>query len=352
MARRRLRGLPRRHRLRPGVRPRRRRRPSQRLLRAQAPRDGQAQRGDVLRRRRWRSTRSPSSARARRAAARARCCPGAVTLLLPNPAHRFPLACGADPETLGLRVPELDAAARSGRAGRSCRPAPTSPGGPDARRARRTSRRPARRRRPRARRRRATGHAVDRHRPARVLRAPAHGAIVRAGRSCPRTSAQRLGVAFAHAARGLRHRRLRLHRRRARSRGSSPRAGACAALARSDASARRRSPTAAPRPSRRPRRRRRDDAPGARGCDVAFHSAAHLGDWGDREDFERGNVQGTANVLEAARERRRAALRPRRHRGRAARTASRSSTSTRRAPLRPDSPRALLARRRRAPSRP
>jgi L-threonylcarbamoyladenylate synthase len=34
--------------------------------------------------------------------------PGAVTLLLPNPAHRFPLACGADPDTLGLRVPKLE----------------------------------------------------------------------------------------------------------------------------------------------------------------------------------------------------------------------------------------------------
>ena len=31
--------------------------------------------------------------------------PGAVTLLLPNPQRRFPLACGPDPETLGLRVP-------------------------------------------------------------------------------------------------------------------------------------------------------------------------------------------------------------------------------------------------------
>jgi L-threonylcarbamoyladenylate synthase len=33
--------------------------------------------------------------------------PGAVTLLLPNRAHRFPLACGPDIETLGLRVPAL-----------------------------------------------------------------------------------------------------------------------------------------------------------------------------------------------------------------------------------------------------
>jgi L-threonylcarbamoyladenylate synthase len=32
--------------------------------------------------------------------------PGAVTLLLANPHHRFPLACGPDPDTLGLRVPE------------------------------------------------------------------------------------------------------------------------------------------------------------------------------------------------------------------------------------------------------
>jgi L-threonylcarbamoyladenylate synthase len=31
--------------------------------------------------------------------------PGAVTLLLPNPRGRFPLACGPDPHTLGLRVP-------------------------------------------------------------------------------------------------------------------------------------------------------------------------------------------------------------------------------------------------------
>jgi L-threonylcarbamoyladenylate synthase len=33
--------------------------------------------------------------------------PGAVTLLLPNRARRFPLACGPDPGTLGLRLPLL-----------------------------------------------------------------------------------------------------------------------------------------------------------------------------------------------------------------------------------------------------
>jgi nucleoside-diphosphate-sugar epimerase len=38
---------------------------------------------------------------------------------------------------------------------------------------------------------------------------------------------------------------------------------------------------------------------GAEGCEVAFHAAATLGDWGTREEFERGNVQGTANVLAA-----------------------------------------------------
>ena len=34
--------------------------------------------------------------------------PGALTLLLPNPARRFPLACGPEPERLGLRVPLLE----------------------------------------------------------------------------------------------------------------------------------------------------------------------------------------------------------------------------------------------------
>ncbi len=33
--------------------------------------------------------------------------PGPFTLLLPNPARRYPLACGPEPERLGLRVPEL-----------------------------------------------------------------------------------------------------------------------------------------------------------------------------------------------------------------------------------------------------
>jgi L-threonylcarbamoyladenylate synthase len=33
--------------------------------------------------------------------------PGGVTLLLPNPERRYPLACTSDPETLGIRVPFL-----------------------------------------------------------------------------------------------------------------------------------------------------------------------------------------------------------------------------------------------------
>jgi L-threonylcarbamoyladenylate synthase len=48
---------------------------------------------------------------ARTRAALERLLPGGVTLLLPNPARRFPLACGPDPDTLGLRVPGLPALA-------------------------------------------------------------------------------------------------------------------------------------------------------------------------------------------------------------------------------------------------
>jgi nucleoside-diphosphate-sugar epimerase len=40
---------------------------------------------------------------------------------------------------------------------------------------------------------------------------------------------------------------------------------------------------------------------GAAGADLVFHAAAHLGEWGDREEFERINVGGTRNVLQAAR---------------------------------------------------
>lgn len=39
--------------------------------------------------------------------------PGPVTLILPNPDHLYPLACGSSPGTIGIRVPELSAAAQS-----------------------------------------------------------------------------------------------------------------------------------------------------------------------------------------------------------------------------------------------
>ena len=41
---------------------------------------------------------------------------------------------------------------------------------------------------------------------------------------------------------------------------------------------------------------------GAQGADVTFHSAASLGDWGSREYFERANVGGTRNALQASRD--------------------------------------------------
>lgn len=47
----------------------------------------------------------------RTAGALERLLPGALTLLIANPARRFGLACGKDPTTLGLRVPALPALA-------------------------------------------------------------------------------------------------------------------------------------------------------------------------------------------------------------------------------------------------
>jgi nucleoside-diphosphate-sugar epimerase len=38
---------------------------------------------------------------------------------------------------------------------------------------------------------------------------------------------------------------------------------------------------------------------GARGCELAFHAAAHVGDFGPWEEFERDNVDGTRSVLAA-----------------------------------------------------
>jgi L-threonylcarbamoyladenylate synthase len=41
-------------------------------------------------------------------AALERLLPGGLTLIVANPARRYPLACGPEPELLGLRVPALD----------------------------------------------------------------------------------------------------------------------------------------------------------------------------------------------------------------------------------------------------
>jgi L-threonylcarbamoyladenylate synthase len=61
--------------------------------------------------------------------------PGGVTLLLPNPAHRFALACGPDLGTLGIRVPALApaAAALHGVQWPVLQSSANRAGGPDAR---------------------------------------------------------------------------------------------------------------------------------------------------------------------------------------------------------------------------
>jgi L-threonylcarbamoyladenylate synthase len=58
--------------------------------------------------------------------------PGGVTVLLRNPRRRFPLACGPDPETLGLRVPDVPLLA--GVALPVLQSSANRAGGPDARR--------------------------------------------------------------------------------------------------------------------------------------------------------------------------------------------------------------------------
>lgn len=62
--------------------------------------------------------------------------PGALTLLLPNPAGRWPLACGSDPSTVGLRVPALTPplAALQGVHWPVMQSSANTSGGPDARR--------------------------------------------------------------------------------------------------------------------------------------------------------------------------------------------------------------------------
>lgn len=58
--------------------------------------------------------------------------PGGVSLLVPNPARRFPLASGDDPSTLGLRVPRVPRLAGVGRP--VLQSSANHAGGPDPRR--------------------------------------------------------------------------------------------------------------------------------------------------------------------------------------------------------------------------
>ncbi len=62
--------------------------------------------------------------------------PGGLTLLLPNPARRYPLACGPSPEVLGLRVPLLTGplSPLAGLAWPVLQSSANRSGGPDARR--------------------------------------------------------------------------------------------------------------------------------------------------------------------------------------------------------------------------
>jgi L-threonylcarbamoyladenylate synthase len=58
--------------------------------------------------------------------------PGGVTLLLRNPGHLFPLACGSDPDTLGVRV--IDVPSLRGARLAVMQSSANLSGGPDARR--------------------------------------------------------------------------------------------------------------------------------------------------------------------------------------------------------------------------
>ena len=69
-------------------------------------------------------------------AALGRLLPGGLTLLLPNPARRWPLACGPEPGRLGLRVPVLEGplAPLAGARWPVLQSSANRSGGPDARR--------------------------------------------------------------------------------------------------------------------------------------------------------------------------------------------------------------------------
>ena len=78
-------------------------------------------------------------------------------------------------------------------------------------------------------------------------------------------------------------------------------------------------------------------AEGAEGCELAFHAAAKVEDWGDPDEFERLNVVGTQNVLDACRAAGVRRIGARGHRGRADGRPPLVNVNEN-APLRPDSP--------------
>ena len=61
--------------------------------------------------------------------------PGPFTLILPNPAKRYPWLCGENPEAIGVRVPDVsgEPAAILGRVGAVVATSANRPGGPDPR---------------------------------------------------------------------------------------------------------------------------------------------------------------------------------------------------------------------------
>ena len=95
--------------------------------------------------------------------------PGPYTLVLPNPAGRFPWLCGDDPTSIGVRVPELAGPGGSvlEAVGAVVATSANLPGGPEPRTRRGGSGGAPRRRRSRRRRGRAARSAVDRARPHR-----------------------------------------------------------------------------------------------------------------------------------------------------------------------------------------
>jgi L-threonylcarbamoyladenylate synthase len=62
--------------------------------------------------------------------------PGPLTLVVPNPAHRFPWLTGTNPDALGVRVPELTGATQAvlAQIGVVVATSANLPGGPDPRR--------------------------------------------------------------------------------------------------------------------------------------------------------------------------------------------------------------------------